>query len=315
MLLSANGEVNTLAGDRIELSLTESFAKHKRNVLLICSVIVILAVAGPDKVKIPFSGTDEGVPAAVAYFLLMSALVYFFSTYWIELMAVQARNLEATAGEGGGLGERLTAALDKVAFEAEQMRGFFPGLKEMNKRYSETIASTNLYSIVESSKSSALELEQKLKSIREVVLKDDFLSISVSHMDVIISSMNELNANISNTAQTMVQLKSDNGNQIDTIQSQHKVVLRQIKSIGKDVRDLTGKLEKVSSRISRSQRIGFSTLERAIPVGLSLIALVICADGVMCGSYYTQKLRDRVPAIAEAQRLDAQTGTHIDGKP
>lgn len=315
MLSRRNGEADKVASDQVELSLTESFAKHKRNVLLVCSAIVILAVAGSDKVKIPFSGTEEGVPAAVAYFLLGAALIYFFSTFWIELLAVQARNLDATAGDGGGFGERLTTALRSVVSEAERVKGLIESIKGQHDRYCEAVGNVELPEILEKSRLMATEVEQEIKSIRVNVLKDDFTGMTLPQIDIMIKAMNDLSANITITTANIFRIKKSGDEIISGISSNQKSSLELLSSIESDIRTLTLKFEKISSRISRSQRIGFSALERAIPVSFFLVSILICADGVVFSSYYTQKLRDQVPAIAEAQKLDAQTGNHINGKP
>lgn len=286
-----------MAGSRIELSLTESFAKHKRNVLLVSSIVFVLALASPREVKIPGLGTNEAVPGAVAFFLLGCALAYFLLSYWVELLAVRARNLKGTAANDlGDVSEKLLNAISPITMSSDKVTGIISQLlnttNDISNQYKISdpnhalsnfsghldAAKTFVDRIVNpNSKSGQVQSERVSLTLQEINEK----------MDKSFSSIKSLEQKLDYISQTL-----------SSFEAGYK---EEFQIIDKSSRELAGSLNKISSRISRSQRVGFGVLEQGVPIFLSLLALALCVDGAFFGSGGASIIRGYVPAIAESQ--------------
>lgn len=285
-----------MASQKIELSLTESFAKHKRNLLFVSALVTILAVASPETVKIP-GMSDSLVPGPVAYFLLGAALIYFFSTYWVELLAVRARNIEITADNTvQGVADRLNRyvdslreQIDSVIEKAGQEESI---IKEFHKHASERVMNVRL-----------TNMEEEVRKEYSKFLTDLFENGKVTEQE-----LREVHKTFSGVQSNYRNAISHLGEHVDHLASEWERVVRlhsEISSIlsGIEVKtaEMNKKVTKISHRISLSQRLGFTALEQAIPILLATFALVICIDGAFNTEGVATWARNQLPALTNTR--------------
>lgn len=286
-----------VAEKKLELSLTESFAKHKRNLLFVSSIIAILAVASPVYVKIPGMGTEESVPAPVAYFLLGATLAYFFSSYWVELLAVNARNAQGVADESlEGVSTRLMNAIIPIRSQINQVEEKIKREQSILESLAKSFSESNLTKYGDSVKSTISEgLHHFRMSFR------DKGEIEAAKMENISGQFDRL---IESAERSLGVLEGQAGgmaSELKQLREIHGDIVQHLDNIDVSSKDLAKRLDTVSDRISRSQRIGFSTLEKAIPTLLAGLAFLACIDGAFFGSSGAAFIRGHIPAIAQSQ--------------
>ncbi|MHA4835789.1 hypothetical protein [Sphingopyxis sp. MSC1_008] len=263
-----------LVGTRIELTLTESFAKHKRNVLLVSAIVFVLALAAPQEVKIPGLGTDMAVTGRVAYLLLGLTLAYFFAAYWVELLAVLARNKEFTAANTvEGIAERLNNAISPLAAEAENlianMKSMTTGVNEVARMLPSRKLDEKLTQF--------LQTAEEIRERRGAAAKNDpdengDIRRDVQDLQGMQTSLTTFIGDIRQLNSFMTNLTNDFSKFIVDFEVSKK-------SIEENSSSLSLKITKMSERIILPQRIGFRALDQVIPIALFVVAFVICADG------------------------------------
>jgi hypothetical protein len=296
-------EGRALAEEKIELSLTESFAKHKRNLLFVCSIVLVLAAASPNMVKIPGLSTGtgidpiEGIPTSLAYFLLGCTLVYLFLSYGVELLAARALNLDGVARDGiGTVNDRIVASVQPVGERYGQMFIDMDNIKIVLNEANSQISSSNLFEFLEemSGKFEEISLSMSdfpmpydlsvasnVQSLRDqvIIVREDVRSLH--------NTMSQYEAHASSVSSSFVSFK--------------QAWDKKSKVLSRTIDDLNGKLNRISGNISRSQRFGFAALEQIVPISLFALAFVACVDGAFLQSRAIDWIRGNIPAVDQLQ--------------
>lgn len=290
-----------MSGQNIELSLSESFAKHKRNLLFVSAIVAILAVASPDQVKIPGVG-DNQVPGPAAYFLLGAALLYFFWSYWVELLAVEARNSEITADStGAGVAAKLNGFVASLRAEVDTVTEFHAQVRtEMNKNGGADIETMKAkFQILIDNMSKHMITFDKIGKEFENLKQVEGYSLP-SQMDAINELIKQSVKSYTNETQEIV-LK---WKKIDEL---HRKIFEKVENIENRTKDFSKKINRLTSRISTSQRVGFTALEKYVPIVLSAAAFLICLDGTFNRERVADTLRNQVPVLADNQGSPANS--------
>lgn len=75
-----SGSAGNAIMDQVELTVSDAFQKHKRNLLTLASVTCILWVSTPkNTIKIP--GIDVSLPVQMAFWALTLGLIYFGASF------------------------------------------------------------------------------------------------------------------------------------------------------------------------------------------------------------------------------------------
>ncbi|MDR7061162.1 MULTISPECIES: hypothetical protein [unclassified Sphingopyxis] len=288
-----------MSGQNIELSLSESFAKHKRNLLFVSAIVAILAVASPDQVKIPGVG-DSQVPGPAAYFLLGAALLYFFWSYWVELLAVEARNSEITADStGAGVAAKLNAFVTSLKAEVSAVTEFHAQVKPLMSSNGDDdieILRSKLRSNIDN-------MDKQINILRSI--GDDYEKLKSKEGYSLFDHIGQIKDAMSVGIQLYLKDSKSIKDKWSKIDKIHNKIFNKIEDIEVRTINFSKRIEIISSRISRSQRVGFTALEKYIPIALSVTAFLICLDGAFNCERVADILRNQVPVLADNQRSPA----------
>lgn len=81
----------------IELKTSELFHRHKRNLMLACSITIVLALTkAQDGVVIPGT-SDAAIPTQAAFAFLLLSVIYLGAEFYTEYFVIRARNSSAVA--------------------------------------------------------------------------------------------------------------------------------------------------------------------------------------------------------------------------
>ncbi|MDQ0250948.1 hypothetical protein J2W22_003012 [Sphingomonas kyeonggiensis] len=107
-------EVTPLASPepKIEFKYTPAYERTRRNYLFVCALLILFALAAPDKIKVPGFSDDAGLPAWIGYIALWFATLYFGHEYHAEHLVAVARNSEMLAGRSDE--QAAAAILDRL---------------------------------------------------------------------------------------------------------------------------------------------------------------------------------------------------------
>jgi hypothetical protein len=97
---------------RIELKTSDLYHKNKRNLMLLCSAIIVVALAGPGpQIKIPGFGEDVKLSTPMAFAVAMVAVFYFFWQFFVDWRTARALNSDSLSKTSP---EDLDAALAEM---------------------------------------------------------------------------------------------------------------------------------------------------------------------------------------------------------
>jgi len=252
---------------KIELYLSEEFHRSKRNVLLTCSITIVLAIAQADPIKVPGLGVDSSLPARTVFCLLLLANIYMALAFYVDFQAMRARNSEAAA-EGGTqrIDEKIKQGSDYVSKRA----GELAALIDQAGRH---VAS-----------SSSANMDESINAALDQVTAAAAAGLSAltgSQMPAP-GGRGGMSQAISNMQQAVESLKSARGRIVSkagveiNINKNLDLVRNGIDSYSNEMASIAQKFGRLSDSIGATQRRGFEFLQGWVPAAFSLFSIGSC---------------------------------------
>lgn len=265
----------------VELSLSETFHKHKRNLVLLCSAITILRIASPDKLKLPFVGADVDLPSSVAFVLLALALIYMFSQYYIEYKTMLARHSSVVV-------ENSNRTVDEVINRhLAIMEGWIDSIKlsGTNENSTKVVASINsdqLSAIVEKYK---IDIDHSLaKGFAE--RRDLQGAVAASDSDVRINKAidqlkGHFDSSIKRSTDTVIGALGSLDYHIQALAPYQASLEEKLSQYNATYQQIASDFKKLSSSIGSAQRVGFRWIDGYLVIAFALLSLGACATGAL----------------------------------
>lgn len=286
-----------MAKKNVELSLTESFVKHKRNLVLLCAIIAVIGAAAPESVKLPLVTVDQGIPAPVAFGFLLLALLYFFASYMLELIAVHARNLEI----------QRTAEHDSISSRLEDtIKPMESGIIAVSHLCSELQSAIDHYRMQFSDNKASLVIGRFSDEVERIIstMQDVEEKISVDNVHgfhTVLAQLGHMDQKVGSAISSITSEYDKAGGDNSSITRKQKEILDKlevVKVIGKNLSEKFGRLSRL---IYPSQRIGYGVLDVFVPALLSILALAVCIDGAFHNSKIAKSIIPPLKAIEQPQ--------------
>jgi len=268
----------------VELSLSETFHKHKRNLVLLCSAVTVLRIASPAKLKLPFVGAEVDLPSSIAFILLSLALIYMFSQYYIEYRTMIARHSSEIVGAPKKtVDEVIDSHLQDMESwvsvpdnrEALKIReGFEHMAPDKHKETIDHIFNDYLNII----KSSLLANGQDHRGRTIPITVGDKAHIAEVFEAIIKERFDKALAQHYNSIKgyhDAIVVK------IDNIELSQALVTDRLTEYSKTYREVAKSFKTLASSIGAAQRIGFKWIDGYLVIAFAALALVSCVTGAL----------------------------------
>ncbi|WP_264594846.1 hypothetical protein [Sphingobium sp. B12D2B] len=215
--------------------------------MVLCSIVIVMAIATPTSLKVPGLGTDLSIAVPVAFGLLGITLIYMFATYFVEMRTLLHRHSKAILDEGKGTLD------EKIAQKQEKLAGDFSQAQYQ----------------VHNLRSALSETEQAVKEVvgPQLLNKGRLLGDKPHDINMSIGLLESLVKN----AQAKMEL----------LDGRWDHYAKEIDALKATCENLDRNFSRLSSDISRTQRAGFRVLEQTIPMLFAAVAFLVSVDGAL----------------------------------
>ena len=264
----------------VEISLSEAFQKHKRNLLLLCSAITVLRLASPAKLKLPFVGAEVELPSTWAFGLLLVTLIYMFVQYYIEYITMKARHSSEII-------DSSKPSVDEVISDhLKHMEGWVHKLGTDLMTSSDML---NVSAVVDNNfiNHVAREFQTSLKNRLIADAADFYLPLKDTlqnpsdekQLSFFTHSDRQIRAAFDDSIKKLDDHFSSVRNRLTNVVEGQATIADNLAKYTATYNQVASSFKLLSSNIGIAQRRGFKYLDGYLVIGFSFLALVACVTG------------------------------------
>lgn len=266
---------------KVELTLSESFHKHKRNLLLLCSAITVLRLASPTKLKLPFVSTDVDLPARIAFALLGISLIYMFSQYFIEYRTMLARHSSSVIDSPNDTVDEM------ISGHLRQMTGWVNTIYDqidVNNHVQRLGATLSNQKIVDEIDDGLKRLNHLLTD-RNAYRRDEGLpSYDDTHADdprhMMAQFEHVTKDTLTRDQRTKDAFISEVRDRLQNVERSQALIQDKLSEYSSRYGDVARQFKKLSKSINAAQRVGFTIIDGIFVHAFAAGALVASVTGV-----------------------------------
>ncbi|WP_334656658.1 hypothetical protein [Sphingomonas panaciterrae] len=267
---------------KVELSLSETFHKHKRNLILLCSAVIVLWLASPSKLKPPFVGAEVDLPSRTAFILLALALIYMFVQYFIEYRTMLARNSSRFAGES-------VKTVDELVDEhIHDMTGWLDA-SELRGRINVNRSLEDIYTGLSPDYISKMT-EQFVNDYKNVLDENasNYRSrwghaSDMGYMQNVEQHLKDMSRHIADAMRKANEARDRAVNELtrrmNEIDINQDKIMNKLTEYSDTYRDVARSLRVLSSNIGSAQKIGFRWIDGHLVMVVAAVSLIACLAG------------------------------------
>jgi hypothetical protein len=253
---------------RIELKTSDLYHKNKRNLMLLCSAVIVVALAGPGpQIKIPGFGEDVKLSTPMAFAVAMLAVAYFFWQFFVDWRTARALNSESlTDGQSANLDMSIGFMFDAISSTGADVVGQLRAVSSVTGTFSHLRQIMDVD--VDGASGNVVELWQGLHgkehlgesgNLAEIALRQNFVAEVLDQFKRLRHELSRLETQMIEIQANITPVLSDIGKHIGEISQNTQTLVHQHRTLSK--------------AISGTQRANF-WLDIGICSALSLVSLI-----------------------------------------